>query len=516
MRLAALLRLAVAGTRTDTTRMVLTTAGSLLGTVALLSAATVLAIRSTPERDAPYTNALLAESGLRPGLATALIMLTVPVLLFVGQCARLGAPARDRRLAAIRLAGATPGQSRAIAAVESGVATLLGALLGLAVFLVGRRLLDAPPDAQGLRPLPTDVLPDRAAIAVIVLGLPLVATLATAVLLRKVIISPLGVVRRTRPRAPRPWPGALVVLGIALYAGLSPALRALNKHGTVVPAGAILGVLFFGALAAAIGIVGGAAWISFTIGRVLGRWARRPAALIAGRRLQSDPWSGSRSLAALLAAALLGGGAAWVTSSFRQQQALDAEQERLLAVAIGEPFPATDEDFYLRAMQLVGYAVLVAAAVAAAGLAVAVATSIVERRRSLASLTASGVPRGVLGRAIVWQSMAVAVPAVLLALVTGLAMGRGYAGSQVHSGASSVSYCTPPPDQPDVCNTRDQSVRAKYERVAQVPARSADIRVPWADLGVIGAWSVGVSLLTALLGVAFLRASTAPEELRTT
>jgi hypothetical protein len=79
-----LLRLAVAGTRTDTMRIVLTAFGAVLGTLALLSAATVRAIPTIhdpahPDETpyAPYTNGLLREPGLRPGLAIALILLAL-------------------------------------------------------------------------------------------------------------------------------------------------------------------------------------------------------------------------------------------------------------------------------------------------------------------------------------------------------------------------------------------------------------------------------------------------------
>ena len=122
-------------------------------------------------------------------------MLMVPVLALAGQCARLGAPARDRRLAALRLAGATPGQVTRLVVLETGVAALLGTLVGLGVYLVGRGLLHRP-DAQGRLALPTDVLPSTGALAGVVLGLPVVAALATALMLRTVTTSPLGVSRK--------------------------------------------------------------------------------------------------------------------------------------------------------------------------------------------------------------------------------------------------------------------------------------------------------------------------------
>jgi ABC-type antimicrobial peptide transport system permease subunit len=154
-------------------------------------------------------------------------------------------------------------------------------------------------------------------------------------------------------------------------------------------------------------------------------------------------------------------------------------------------------------MQLVGYAILVAGAIAAAGLAVAVITAIVDRRRSLAALRASGVPRSVLGRAVLWQSVVVAVPALVLAIATGLALGRGYAGSEVRQSAGSVSYCP----SSDPCTD---------ETVVELPEIRATVHIPWSDVGVLGGWSLAAATVTGLLGVAFLRSATSPEELRTT
>ncbi|GAA5195855.1 hypothetical protein GCM10023322_63470 [Rugosimonospora acidiphila] len=517
MRPGTLLRLAVTGTRADTTRIALTGFGSALGALALLCAATVLAIRSVPDptepgrmMDAPYTNGLLRESGLRPGLAFALILLTVPVLLFVGQCARLGAPARDRRLAAIRLAGATPGQGLAMASVESGAATLLGAVAGLLCYLAGRHVFDEP-NAHGLRPLPTDVLPAPGAIAAIVFGLPLIATLVTALLLRRVAVTPFGVARRTRTRPPRPLPGVLIVLGVVGYA-LIPAVQ---RHDTALAGYALPLVVFLGGLAAAVGVVSGAGWISYTVGRLLARYARRPAALIAARRLQADPWHGSRALAALLGAVLIAGAAAWYASWSRTDQRVNAINDHLAAVAFGEPTVVdSPNNFYLRAAQLAGYGVLLAGLIAAAGLAVAVANSVVERRRALASLTASGVPRGVLGRAVLWQTVGVAVPALILAMATGVALGRGVEGSTVGDESGTYS-CTAPPDAPQACNLPLGQARQLGAKVIEPPHITEQVPVPWGQLGVIGGWALGATVLTAGLGMVFLRASTAPEELRT-
>ncbi|WP_229405605.1 FtsX-like permease family protein [Micromonospora sp. NBRC 110038] len=487
MRPGALGRLALAGTRTDTVRVVLTAFSAALATLAGLAALTVLAIPTPPATDdngvrwsQQYSEALLREPGLRGGTAFALLLLALPVLALAGQCARLGAPARDRRLAALRLAGATPGQVTRLAALETGVASLLGTVVGLLVFLVARELLDRP-DADGRLALPTDVLPSPVALAAVVLGLPAVAAAATALLLRRVVTTPFGVVRRARrDRPPRPWFALLVPAGPAAVGGYGPLLRWLERHEVQAPLPYLPILVAVGGLAALVGTVLAAGWFSYAAGRLLHRLARGPAALLAARRLVADPWAGSRTFAALLAAVLFGGGAAAHRAYF--QARYDAE----LAEARSFGDIPWGDTFYLDTIGLVDLAVAVAVTIAAGGLLVALVEGIVARRRAYAALVAQGVPRGVLGRSVAWQALAPVVPAVLLALTVGLLLGRFLAG-------------------PVSTSTVDGAKRYVMPGV------------PLEQLALVGAGAVAAVALTVAVGLLFLRASTTTvEELRAT
>lgn len=508
MRPATLLRLALAGTRTDTVRVVLTGLSAALATLAVLAALTVLAIPEVPgdpwAQAEQYRNNLLREPGLRGGTAFALVLLTIPVLALAGQCARLGAPARDRRLAALRLAGATPGQVTRVAVSETGLAALLGTLAGLALHLGGRELLHRP-DERGLLALPTDVLPPVGALVAVVLGLPLVAAAATALLLRRVTTTPFGVVRRTgRRRGPRPWPGLLIGLGLAASVGTLPVLRTGDGlgHGTarwLVPT-----VVVGGALAAVLGVVLGTGWISYASGRLLHRFARRPAALLAARRLTADPWAGSRTFAALLAAVVFGAGAAAQRAYFALSDRVEREEHRLVGVDEGA------NPFYLRTMDLVDLAVAVAVTIAAGGLLVALVEGIVARRRAYAALVASGVPRGVVGRSIAWQALVPVVPAILVAMTVGLLIGRAWSGP-VSTGRVSGMVCDA---GPQLC--ADPATRARYERLVEPVHRELTPDVPLEQLALLGAGALAAVLVTVGVGLLFLRSSTALEELRTT
>ncbi|MEV4198573.1 FtsX-like permease family protein [Micromonospora globbae] len=505
----ALVRLALAGTRTDTARVLLTALSAVLAALAVLAAFTVLAIPTPPATaDNPvrwsehYSQALLREPGLRGGTAFALVLLTVPVLALAGQCARLGAPARDRRLAALRLAGATPRQVTWLAMLETGVASLLGTLTGLGLYLAARELLHRP-DEHGRLALPTDVLPPVGALAAVVLGLPVVAGAATALMLRGVITTPLGVTRRAaRERGPGPGAMVLIVVGAAVLVLGWPLLARWSAYGPSAALGPVF--LVGGGLAALAGVVSAAGWFSYTTGRVLRRYARRPAALLAASRLMADPWAGSRTFAALLAAVTFGAGAAALRAHFVAQDELRREASRRVGVEAG------DNPFYLATMTLVDLAVTVAVVIAAAGLLVAVVEGIVARRRAYAALVATGVPRGTLARSIAWQSVLPAVPAILLALAVGTLVARGLFGD-----ATSGSYTSLVCDAGErLCS--DPATRERYSRIVEVPATHRVPDVPLEHLALLGAGALAAVLVTVAVGLLFLRSSTAVEELRAT
>jgi hypothetical protein len=449
---------------------------------------------------------VLVEPGLRPGVAIALLLLTIPVLALAAQCGRLGAPPRDRRLAVIRLAGATPGQAVLVAAAETGVASGLGAGLGLVTYLVGRWLLHRP-DAAGRLLLPTDVLPTTWAVVAICAGLPLLAVAVAAMLLRRVAFTPYGVVRRTRNRSPRPFVGLLIVVGVALLVVFQSVNRWAGQTQRIVPDWVFPVVLFVSALAAAIGVVLGAGWISHTAGRLLHRFGRGPAALLAGRRLIADPWSGSRTFAVLLVCVLFGAGAAGIRAWFAADFANREDLGRWQAAQDGDPYLPNDNSFYFDTLNLVNGVVAVATALAAAAMLVAIAEGIVSRRQAYAALVATGVPRAVLARAVLLQTLTPVVPAVLLALAVGVSLPRGIA-NKVTDGGYDQRLC-PGGDWTNCPDEASLAVRHVPQFVGQIP-------VPLDDLALVGAGAVAAVLAMVGVGLLLLRGATALEELRAT
>ena len=120
-------RLGRGADRREWWRAGLTAAGAALATGFAQAAVALAALRG--QYRISVGGGLLDRPGERSGVVLALLLLLVPVLGFLGQCARIGAVHRDRRLAGLRLAGATPAQVRGIAALETGPACLLSSLL---------------------------------------------------------------------------------------------------------------------------------------------------------------------------------------------------------------------------------------------------------------------------------------------------------------------------------------------------------------------------------------------------
>jgi hypothetical protein len=127
---------------------------------------------------------------------------------------------------------------------------------------------------------------------------------ASLTALRRVRISPLGASRRTRPPAPRAWrliPLAAGLAELAFFAitgGLPQWHRGPGLTG-MTTTGQLQAFLPGFALVLA-GLVIAGPWLTMTGARLLARRARRPAALIAARRLADNPRAGFRAVSGLI------------------------------------------------------------------------------------------------------------------------------------------------------------------------------------------------------------------------
>jgi hypothetical protein len=348
-------------------------------------------------------------------------MLVLPLLLMLNQVVRLGTATRERRLAALRLAGATPAEVRRIGAIEVGLPCTVGAAAGPLVFALLRTLLGGQRVIQGedgqtvdltvtppshvasnasyssLQLIPTSVTPawwqTVAVVAVVAAAAVVTGSLAS----RRLIASPLGVSRRVRRPAPRPWGLLLVGTGLGTLAvAVGGAVGSGRREQVLALAGVLLVTL---------GAIALAPWVAFRSGqRALGRTSD-PATLIAAGHLVSDPRPAGRAAAAVGAIGLVSGVAAVIEADVFLSDVRGG----------GRGF----DPFFVTSFVLLGVALLLVLLVIAGTLAVHAAESIVDRRRVLACLVAAGTPVQLLRDALRQEAMLTALPLSFAGVVIG-------------------------------------------------------------------------------------------------
>ena len=227
-------------------------------------------------------------------LAGGAVFLLLPVLILIATASRLSAVRREQRFAAMRLVGATPRQISVISAVEAVVAALAGVAVGFVLFFVFRPLLyhvpfTGAPFAQG------DLSLHGIDILISVIGVPVAAVVSARLALRRVQISPLGVNRRALSHPPR------IVRIIPLLAGIA-LLAYFDAHGKPRSNGGQVLELLAGFVLLLVGLVLAGPWLTTAGSRLMVKRARRPATLLAGRRLLDNPKAAFRFISGLVIA----------------------------------------------------------------------------------------------------------------------------------------------------------------------------------------------------------------------
>lgn len=232
------------------------------------------------------------------GFATLLLL--VPLSTLGGAAARLAVARRDARLAALRLAGATNGQVATLTVLDAGVQALVGAVIGVAGYAA---LL--PVVAQLTfqnRTFEVGELWVGAAVLVATVAAVLVIALFSAVSsLGRVAITPLGVAARTTPPALHAFRLVSLVVVVAVIGAVSAGLGT-NLGGAVVMV--ILMTMVAGGMAT-LNLIG--PFVLGLVGRATAARARRPATLLAGRRIADDPRTAWRSVGGVALATFIAG-----------------------------------------------------------------------------------------------------------------------------------------------------------------------------------------------------------------
>ncbi|MYY03953.1 MULTISPECIES: FtsX-like permease family protein [unclassified Streptomyces] len=188
------------------------------------------------------------DPGPTPPLAPMLIVLVImvcvvllaPVAIFIATAVRFGGDRRDRRLAALRLVGTDIRTTRRIAAGEAFFGSALGVVVGLVLFLVGRRFVGYI-EVWDVSAFPADLAPDLRLCLLVALAVPLTAVLVTLTAMRSVVIEPLGVVRNNRARKRRLWWRLLLPLaglGVFWVTGKAGEYEVVNPYA--IAGGAVL------------------------------------------------------------------------------------------------------------------------------------------------------------------------------------------------------------------------------------------------------------------------------------
>lgn len=221
------------------------------------------------------------------------VLLAMPVVVLSSAAGRLGAARREQRLAALRLAGATPKQIIAMTAAEATAVGAAGALAGAFAYVALLPLLARVPYGVGgwyTHQLWVG-LPWFAAVVAAVTVLIAVSAVS---MLRQVASSPLGVAQQANPRRTRMI--RLVLFVVALLCVFQFSAGGLSSRQALA-----LLLLFYGAF----WLFG--PWVVDRLGRLVGRFARRPATLLAARRLSDDPRGAWRTVSGLVLAGFAAG-----------------------------------------------------------------------------------------------------------------------------------------------------------------------------------------------------------------
>ncbi|NUT21826.1 MAG: hypothetical protein HOV77_21845 [Hamadaea sp.] len=553
MRFTTLVRLAYPGSLTDRVRIAITIVGALLAGLSVLAIGTVLNMAPTERRITlpdggwsldpyswRYTSTLLNESGLRPGLIAMVAATIIPALVLLAQAARLGGPARDHRLATLRLAGATPRQARTIAAASQAFTVAIGGVLAAATYPLVKWLLHHPTmdgvritaaQADGgpethpytglLLPLPTDTWPAWWSWVVVIVVLPLVAGLISMAGLRRLIKSPVEASRRARRERPRIWPVWLVAAGLADMSACRAWIDALDRAGQsgdrlIAP----YVLLVVGIAVICVGVPLSAATVAYLGAKITLRYAHRPAPLIAARRVLADPYAGSRAVSALLVCAVVFG----ALIGIRTQMDFDLEVQALYGQTIG------DRELYELVMNMLSALSVIFIGFAAVGLLIALVDAAMTRRRTEAALLAAGTSTRVLVNARMIGVFLVAVPGVLLGLATGFASPSLASGPQ-HAPAAVETVCHDlgnselivPCTEAGVAQQkkadRDGGNNPAYSWVeyhSKGPWHAVHAPIPWARLGLAGGVDLLAIALVTILSLLVGRRSPAETALRTT
>ncbi|SDN86348.1 FtsX-like permease family protein [Actinomyces ruminicola] len=229
------------------------------------------------------------------------IAVLVPVLLLIAIVTGLGAAQRAERFATLRLIGATPGRVARIAAAETGVTALVGAVLGVLLYLALIPLA-ACIEIGSSRFFPADLLTTPGVIGVTVVLVPLVAAAVTWWTTLRADAGPLGASRERRERPPRLRSLLPLLLGLAGLTAVRVLANAINSGTETAVDIPIAPLLVASFVLTMLGLLWAGPLLTWWCARLVQRQARGAAQVIGLGRLVQHPRATFRAVGGLVVA----------------------------------------------------------------------------------------------------------------------------------------------------------------------------------------------------------------------
>jgi putative ABC transport system permease protein len=286
---------------------------------AALSSAVLLIVLATTNSELDGSLRWQEGSETRRLVSAITVTTALPVVALAATVGRLSAILRDQRLASLRLLGMTPAQTRVVAASETTVAGVVGALLGVPFFYAIRPVLDGL-DLGGA-PRPVGALqPGLLGWLTALVGVPLAILAVATVPRRGDITSALDTARRRDLRRPAIWRVVPVVVGLA---GCALLLITMDGYATDRDAWLFMAA----ATLTGVGLVLVLPVVVRLVGDLGVRLTRSPTGVLTARRLQAHPAGVSRMVAALMVGLFLIVGARAVVAAFESMDGYRAGVE---------------------------------------------------------------------------------------------------------------------------------------------------------------------------------------------